>query len=180
ANARLVVKVAPVVLIAGVLKLIFMNLDWSPIDLNALLSGLVAANVFLLGFLLAGTVADYKESERLPGEVASSLETLADECLIIHEAKGDPIAARCLSHLHHITVGIRRWLTAERSHDDVLSDIRALNHYLLAFDSLAQPGYVTRMKVEQNNLRRSVIRIDVIRQTSFVTAGYVVAEMLAG
>jgi hypothetical protein len=179
-NARLVLKVAPVVVVAGALKVAFDALGWAPIDLNALLSGLVAANVFLLGFLLAGTVADYKESERLPGEVAASLETLADECLIIHEAKGDPSAAGCLAHLHHLTVGIRGWLADQRTHADVLRDVRELNRYLIAFEPLAQPGYITRMKTEQHNLRRALIRIDVIRQTSFVTAGFVVAEMLAG
>ena len=61
------------------LKLVAHWLDWEVISLNPLFSGIVAANVFLMGFLLSGVLADYKESERLPGELAASIETIADE-----------------------------------------------------------------------------------------------------
>jgi hypothetical protein len=39
--------------------------------------------VFIIGFLLSGTAADFKEAERLPGELSASLASIADECLII-------------------------------------------------------------------------------------------------
>ena len=38
----------------------------------------LTAGVFLLGFLLAGTMADYKEAEKIPAELASTLETLEE------------------------------------------------------------------------------------------------------
>ncbi len=37
-------------------------------DLGAILT----AGAFLIGFMLSGVMADYKESERLPGEIAAS------------------------------------------------------------------------------------------------------------
>ena len=72
----------PFVAAAAAGKLIFTELGWENVALNPLYTGLVAGNVFLLGFLLAGVLADYKESEKLPGELAASVETIADECLI--------------------------------------------------------------------------------------------------
>src|SRR5688572_21749366 len=85
---KLAVKVLPVVAILCVAKLIIHIADADFIELTTLLGSVVAATVFLLGFLLAGTLTDYKESERLPGELASSIESLADECLITLKNKG--------------------------------------------------------------------------------------------
>jgi predicted membrane protein len=43
-------------------------------DIALVLTG----GIFLIGFMLAGTMADYKESEKLPAELAAQLETLED------------------------------------------------------------------------------------------------------
>src|SRR5690349_24410620 len=83
AMPKLMLRALPFVVGAVALKGICLALDFHPLDLNPLLSGLVAANVFLLGFLLAGTLADYKEAEKLPGEIAASLETICDEALLV-------------------------------------------------------------------------------------------------
>jgi len=69
---------AVVALILGA-KVITHLLAFEPISLNALFSGIIAANVFLMGFLLSGVLADYKESERLPGELSACLENMAQE-----------------------------------------------------------------------------------------------------
>ena len=39
-------------------------------ELSPLLAGAIGAEVFILGFLLSGTAGDFKEAEKLPGEVA--------------------------------------------------------------------------------------------------------------
>jgi hypothetical protein len=51
-------------------------------ELNALFTSLVAGAIFLIGFLLAGVLSDYKESEKLPGELVASLKTLSDEMVL--------------------------------------------------------------------------------------------------
>jgi hypothetical protein len=48
------------------------------LELSPQLTGLIAAEVFIVGFMLAGTTGDFKEAECLPGELAASLETVAD------------------------------------------------------------------------------------------------------
>lgn len=49
-----------------VLKLLAHQYRLEFISLNPLFTGIVTANIFLLGFLIAGVLADYKESEKLP------------------------------------------------------------------------------------------------------------------
>jgi len=57
---QLVLRVALVVGIVIFLKLIAHWVQWEIISLNPLFSGIVAANVFLMGFLLSGVLGDYK------------------------------------------------------------------------------------------------------------------------
>jgi hypothetical protein len=65
----LALRAAPLVAAIAAAKLVLSELGWERLSVNPLYASLVAATVFLFGFLLAGTLADYKESERLPGEL---------------------------------------------------------------------------------------------------------------
>src|SRR5687768_9941005 len=38
----------------------------------------LSGGVFLLGFMLAGTMGDYKEAEKMPGEIVTGLETIEE------------------------------------------------------------------------------------------------------
>ncbi len=177
ARWRLAVKVLPVVVAAALGKLIFTELGWENVALNPLYTGLVAGNVFLLGFLLAGTLADYKESEKLPGELAATVETIADECMILYRDKKAHAARSCLEHLRLTAASIRSWLRNKESTVGVLDQIGGLNAYFLEFEPLTQPNFIVRLKQEQSAMRKMVIRVNTIRETSFVGAGYVIAEL---
>lgn len=174
---RLAAKVAPVVAVAAAIKIVLDIQGWEPIPLSPLYTGLVAATVFLLGFLLAGTLADYKESEKLPGDLAASLETIADECLILHSDKHAEPARECLGQLRDLVGAVLSWFYRSESTAAVLDRISGLNRFFLAFEPLTQPNFIVRLKQEQSAVRRMVIRIKTIRDTSFVGAGYAIAEL---
>lgn len=174
---RLVFKTLPVVAGAAVAKLIFAWLGWESFTLNPLYTGLVTGNVFLLSFLLVGVLSDYKESEKLPGELAATIETMADECLILFKDKKAQPARDCLEHLGAIATGVRVWLHGHGQTMAVLDRIAELNPFFLQFESLTQPNFIVRLKQEQSALRKLVIRIDTIRETSFVRAGYTIAGL---
>jgi hypothetical protein len=177
ARWRLVARVAPVVAVVAVLKVVFHELGWDEVELNPLYTGLVAANVFLLGFLLAGTLTDYKESEKLPGDLAASLESIADECLILHRDKQATCALDALDDTRDLASELVSWLRGTGSTSQVLDRITGLNRRFLEFEPLTQPNFIVRLKQEQNGARRIVLRIQTIRDTSFVGAGYAIAEL---
>jgi hypothetical protein len=152
-------------------------LGWDTIALTTLHSGLVAANVFLIGFLLAGTLTDYKESEKLPGELAVRAEAIADECQILFREKGADAARRCLAHIGQLAVTLNAWLRGVEGRDAALERVEELNWYFLEFQPLTQPNFIVRLKQEQTALRLLITRINTIRETSFVGAGYVIAEL---
>jgi hypothetical protein len=175
-NSLLLRAGAAVVLVTGV-KVVAHVLGWEVLALNPLFTGIVAANVFLMGFLLSGVLSDFKESERLPGELAAILETLIDEALILHERSRNPAAMRFVACVVELGRTIHAWFFGKVKTRAVLDLLTDLNLHFAVFEPLTQPNFITRMKQEQHALRRILIRIQTIRETSFISSGYVIAEV---
>src|SRR6476620_3371438 len=123
-NPRLLLQVLPVAAVMVLLKWLY---DLSPLrhlDFSPLLTGVIAAEVFIVGFILSGTSADLKEAERLPGEVAGSLDSIADECLIMDSELKLPQHPQCVLLLADIGVSIHQLLLRGEGFDDVLDLLR--------------------------------------------------------
>jgi hypothetical protein len=177
ADWRIAFRVLPLVAVTVLTKLVVDQVGWDTVELNPLYSGLVAANVFLIGFLLAGTLADYKESEKLPGELGGRAESIGDECQILYRDTGAEAARGCLAHLGLLADDLLAWLRGSATVEAPLGRVDALNDYFLAFQPLTQPNFIVRLKQEQSSIRLLVIRINTIKETSFVGAGYLIAEL---
>lgn len=159
-------------------KLVAHRLGWEGISLNPLFSGLVAANVFLMGFLLSGVLADYKESERLPGEVSVILETLTDDFTALREPKHAEVRRDGLAQLHRLASGLQEWFYKRQSTADTMAQVADLVALFGRVEPFVPANYTVRLKQEQSNLRRCLIRIHTIRETSFIPSGYVISEIV--
>ena len=173
----LTVRVIPIALVAMAVKLIFNQLGWDAMPLSSLAGTIVSANVFLLGFLISGSLPDYKESEKIPGEMSASLDTLADEMIILHHNKKVPVAKLFLEHLAELADTIDKWFLKKAKTRDVMAAINGLNRHLAELESHTQANFITRMKQEQNNIRKMVIRVHTIRSTTFIATAYAIAEV---
>jgi predicted membrane chloride channel (bestrophin family) len=167
-----------VVAVVIALKLLAHTQGWEVLSLNPLFSGIIAANVFLMGFLLSGVLSDYKESERLPGELACSLEAIADEARILHRTQQAPAARQCGAHLVGLALSIKEWFHRRERTREVMAKVEGLNDFFAAFESLTQANFIVRLKQEQGNIRRILVRIHTIRETSFISSGYLVAQTM--
>src|SRR5262249_5012935 len=49
------------------------------LTLDTLFSSVVAGTIFIIGFLLSGLLPDYKEAERMSGEIRVALESIYDD-----------------------------------------------------------------------------------------------------
>jgi len=165
-----------VVIVVMMVKFVVQWLDWEFLSLNPLLSGIVAANVFLMGFLLSGVLVDYKESERLPGELTVTLETLSDEALCLYERTKDPVAREFHGFISELASSLHAWMFRRERTAVMMDRITAINRFVMAFEPLMAANYIVRIKQEQCALRRMLIRIHTIRETSFVSSGYLIAE----
>lgn len=174
---RLAIQVIPAVALVALAKTLITELDAESIELNPLYTGLVAGNIFLLGFLLAGTLADYKESEKLPAELAASLDSIADEMRIVAKGAGVTVGKAGLAHVATTVQTILAWLYGRERFDAVLTRVEELSDHYVAIEPHTQTTYVSRIKTEQNAARRMLLRIHSIHETSFVVAGFMVAAL---
>lgn len=176
ARWRLLLSVTPIVALVGVAKLIVLAFNWEPISVTPLLTGLIAADVFLLGFLLSGTLADFKESERLVGDLASSIESIAEDCLTLRGAAAEP-AGRCVHHLQGLTEDLLDWLEQQQPAAAALEHVRQLSDRIFELDPFLQAPFLVRMKQEQASIRSNLIRLRTLAEGSFVIAGHAIAEL---
>ena len=146
-NRRLYILIR-VALVAGLItavKLGVHQLGWEFISINPLFSALVASTVFLLSFLLNGVLSDFKESEKLPGEIASCLRLIAQatNAVTIDNPKAnvhEPLLA-----IGDLSQGVLQWIKADSS---TVTLLRIFDHthdklvpvYLLLGDSPRYPG----------------------------------------
>ena len=160
------------------IKYLFIMNGWEPLSLSALVTAAVSADVFLLGFLIAGSLPDYKEAERLPSEIAASIDAMTDECLILQTCKPTHTEPQdALAQLLQLTKTIQNWFHTHVSTGEVMIAIRALNDSFAAFEPLTQANFIVRMKQEQQVLRRLILRVRTIREVSFVATGYAIGEV---
>ncbi len=161
---------------AVALKVIFHQLGWEILSLSPLLTGLIAASVFLLGFLISGVLSDYKEGEKIPSDLATSLESLFQEVSLVHQTRKNATALECMEYVIKFNASLIEWFRKCTSTQNLLNRLTDLNAFFLALGHATEVSYIVRMKSDQAAIRRSVIRADVIRETTFVPSGYAIAE----
>jgi hypothetical protein len=177
ARYALALRATAAVTLIVVLKLGAHVMEWEFLTINPLFSGIVAANVFLMGFLLSGVLSDFKESERIPGEIAASLEVFVDEAATIHRKARNAAAADLLDQVKRLAADIHAWFHRRERSVALMERVADLGITLAALEPFTQPNYIVRLKQEQHALRRLIVRAHTIRDTSFVSSGYMIAEL---
>ncbi len=173
-------RILPLVLVLLAAKYALIRLGFQPFEMNALLSSMIAANVFLLGFLIGGAMPDYKEAERLPGEMAASLDAIADEIVLLRDRKAPPEAPAAVAAIVAVAEGMHDWFHRKLTSMEVMRRIGALGGAFADLEPHTQANFIVRMKQEQTNLRRLMTRAHSIRETSFSQNAYAIAELFTG
>lgn len=175
---KLALQTLPIVLVIVLLKFIIHSFGFEFLSLNSLFTAIISANIFLIGFLISGTLVDYKESEKLPGDLAASLETMADEALIIYKNHKSIEAKKYLQKLAQFNGSLIEWFYKKERTENIMRKLLAFNDDFLAFEKLTQANFIARLKQEQSAIRKMINRIHTIRETSFLVTGYAIAEII--
>jgi predicted membrane chloride channel (bestrophin family) len=177
---RLLLRVVAVVVLLMGAKIAVHYLGAEIITINPLFTGIIAANVFLMGFLLSGVIADYKESEKLPGELGACLENMAQEVVGMKLSKPEAVVGPALVSFSQMSKDIHDWFYKKLDTEALLDRVNGLTTTFAMLEPWTQASYLTRLKTEQSTLRRNLVRIEVIRETNFVAAGYMLAYVITG
>jgi len=175
------IKILPLVLAVALLKLLSHKLGFEIMELNALFTSLVAGTIFLIGFLISGVLSDYKESEKLPSELAASMRTLFDDTFTIYKGKNSEKAGEFIEFQKSFIKSLLDWFYKKERTKSMLEKISLMNEYFIEFEKEGiQANYIIKMKNEQNSLRKMIMRIDTIRATDFVGSAYAIVEAMGG
>lgn len=175
---RLALKTIPFIVIVILFKFVIHYFGYEFLTLNSLFTAIISANIFLIGFLISGVLVDYKESEKLPGDLSASLETMADEGVIIYKNKKSQEAKDYLRKLVEFNKSLVDWFYRKEKTHSLLKKLLSFNDDFLIFESQTQANFIVRLKQEQNVIRKMINRIHTIRETSFIGAGYAIAELI--
>ena len=173
-RVRLLLRVLSIVLGIALLKLLVHRLGLEVITVNPLFSALVASTVFLLGFLLNGVLTDFKDSEKLPGELASALESLALEIRGIPAHHPGSDVQVHLEDVADLAEGVLAWIRQRIATVELMPLFRRCHAsavgaaVLLRGESTLQGRLMQEMAV----ILRCINRIETIRETSFVPLVY--------
>ena len=176
---KLMLSTLPIVLALLGVKLILEQvlgfkglIDFSDVGI------ILTSGVFLIGFLLAGTMADYKEAEKLPADLSCTLETLEE--IFVLAATGRPgLDVRELRReVLTLTDSIREWLAGKRTTDQVYGAMTRMSEVLQQLERAGAGPYASRAVPQLLAVRRSVSRIDVIVRTGFLPPAYALLEVL--
>jgi hypothetical protein len=144
-------------------------------DLGPLFTG----GVFLIGFMLAGTLSDYKESEKIPAELACGLETIEEtfaQASVGRPAVNLPAARATLAALG---TTVDDWLHRRVPQERVFAALSELQRCAEAVERAGASGYAGRALNELHVVRKLVTRIGVISRTGFLASGYAILETIS-
>lgn len=69
----LLLKTIPFIIIILIIKYFIEFFNYDILQFSALFTAIISANIFLISFLISGVLSDYKESEKIPSDMASRL-----------------------------------------------------------------------------------------------------------
>lgn len=177
----LFLSVLPIVVLVGGFKVGAHLLNWEviPKDLSSFFPSILTGIIFILGFLLAGVVTDYKESEKIPNEIAASLYAIWQEADYLRIVSGSKSAAELMNKIKDFVPTLKRdYFMLGNDQLSKLLDSFSANIIEIGKEGAA-PNYILRMKAEVASLKKTINRITVIQNTDFVPSVFICIKVIA-
>jgi hypothetical protein len=173
---RVAGETALIVVVLLAIKTVVNALDLEFITLSPLYTSVVAGGIFVIGLLVAGTLADYKEAERMPAELRAALENIYQDGVAIGRWKGGVDVER----LRQSLAGVITAFLHDLGDVNARSSLAAIDELSTSFLEMERmdvpPNYIVRLRTEQGNVRRNVLRIYHVQRIDFLPSAYVLIQ----
>jgi hypothetical protein len=169
----LVLKALCVVAMLVTIKLVIDTYNLDVIVTSPVITAIVAGVIFTIAIIFSGVLTDFKESEKLPGELAAAIKSLYRDTGVLVKID-EPLALHIREHIIELidtlTDNFRnnRWRLREinPATNRIDEDINT------AFDKGLPPPMVVKMRNELAAIDRLIYRVEIIMETSFIPAAY--------
>jgi len=151
--------------------------EWELIQLGNLHTSVITGTFFVIGFLLSATIADYKESEKIPAEISSTVQNMYEDGAAIKRQYPGFDLAKFKKRLQEILSTFR---------EDVRDKAHGTHHHVHklndSFISMEQAGvpanFIVKFKQQQAQLVRSLFRVNYIQRITFIPSATVLAQVI--
>jgi hypothetical protein len=171
-----ILKALVIVAILLVIKLLVDNFTLDLIVPSPIITALVAGVIFTMAAIFTGVLADYKESEKIPGELAATIRNLLKDikvATVTHQDLTSDMQGHIKQLLNIMNDNFRRneWKLREINPaiDKIDEDVEHL-----AADGIA-PAFIAKIRGEMSTLEKLSYRIDTIMETNFLPSAYIIA-----
>lgn len=133
---------------------------------------IITVTALVIGFMLSGVMADHKEGEKLPADIACGLQGIED-CIqadAVHLSETDLITLK--QHYAVLCQSVVNWLFNRENAENSYEALRAI---VSAHGT--SPSFKVNVLRNIDAIRRSITRVDVIRRTDFIATGYVLLDV---
>jgi hypothetical protein len=153
-------------------------LGYDTVPINPVVGAFISGAIFTLAIIFTGTFTDFKESEKVGGDLAASLKALYNDSRVLPLTDGEParvfrVHVRDLHRTMNHCFKDNCWNLPDvnREMDKINNDIR-----VLAYANVAPP-LIAKLRNEVGAIDKMVNRIEVIIRTDFIPAAYALAEI---
>ncbi|MEM1965087.1 MAG: hypothetical protein QXH12_03125 [Candidatus Caldarchaeum sp.] len=149
---------------------------------NPLVGSVVAGAIFVMGFVLAGVISDYKEAEKMPGELRSVLDRIWTEARLLHMSKPEfdveQVRLRLLKILRSFIEGVEQ----KRGYSGLepcVESVEGLSDTIAEMEKVgAAPIAISRVKDGRENLLKNILRIYYMQRTVYLPSARILSEVL--
>jgi predicted membrane chloride channel (bestrophin family) len=172
----LVLKALAVSAVLVIIKLVIDKYALDVVAVSPVITGIVAGVIFTIAIIFSGVLTDYKESEKIPGELAATIKSLYRDTGILVKFDQE-LALHIREHIVElidtITANFKQNRWRMREINPVVGKIdEDIN---TAFEKGLPPPMVVKMRNELAGIDRIIYRVEIIMETSFIPAAYHIA-----
>lgn len=174
----IVIKAMAVAVILAGVKFALHNLNLEFIRIDPLISALISGVIFTIAILLAGVMTDFKESEKIPGELAATIKALYKDFALLKFTAAQETGSARLHIKGLMRVIIKQFESNQWKQSEISEIIEKIDEDInaMAAKNMAPP-YVIKMRNELNNIEKISNRIDTIEETNFLPAAYALSQV---
>jgi hypothetical protein len=174
----IMIKAVIITLFLLIPRTIIDVLGYDTVPINPVVGAFISGAIFTLAIIFTGTFTDFKESEKVGGDLAASLKALYNDSRVLPLTDQEParvfrVHVRDLHRTMNRCFKENCWnlVDVNREMDTINNDIRTL-----AYANVAPP-LIAKLRNELGVIDKMTNRIEVIIRTDFIPAAYALAEI---
>lgn len=176
-NFRLLFLSAGAALAVAGIKFGLHSAGLEGVELGSLHTSVIAGTIFVVGFLLSTSIADYKESERIPAEFSATIENMAEDSRRIHanypDFDLDGLRATLSQILRNFKNDVRNGTHEAHNH------IYDLHAYFYEMEKAnVPPNFITKLKQEQASLTKNLFRVNYIQRITVIPSASILTYVI--